>query len=137
VGTVDYSNPICCWFRLFTHGEGEPNFEQGFVFQLPGGATSEPKKTLVTALTGIVPNPFNPQTTIEYSLASQGRVEIKIYDVAGRLVETLANETQVAGQHSVVWKGTDRRGSPVASGIYFVRMNTAGQVFTKKMVLLK
>lgn len=135
-GTVDYSSPACCSFPTFTHNEGEPDFGESLVFQLPQSAPP-PKRALVTALMGIVPNPFNPQTTIQYSLARQGKVEIKIYDVAGRLVETLANEAQIAGQHSVVWKGNDRRGSPVASGIYFVRLNAAGEVFTRKMVLLK
>ncbi|HEX6791144.1 MAG TPA: right-handed parallel beta-helix repeat-containing protein, partial [Candidatus Krumholzibacteria bacterium] len=137
VGTVDYTEPKCCSFPVFSHGEGEPDFGEGFIFQLPGDASPERKKPSVTGLFGILPNPFNPQTTIRYSLASQTRVEIAIYDVAGRLVQVLANETQVVGQHSLVWKGTDRRGSPVASGIYFVRMIAAGEVFTRKMVLLK
>jgi flagellar hook assembly protein FlgD len=104
-----------------------------FIFHLP-----QPEaKPSVTEIVAVVPNPFNPTTTIQYALASQGKVEINIYDVAGRLVEELANGTEVAGPHSAVWNGTDRRGSPVASGVYFVRMVTNGQLFTKKMVLLK
>jgi flagellar hook assembly protein FlgD len=85
----------------------------------------------------IVPNPFNPTTTIHYSLAVPGNVEIHVYDVAGRLVQELVNGLRVAGPHSVAWTGTDRRGEAVASGIYFVRMVTPQQVFTKKMVMLK
>lgn len=137
VGTVNYTNPICCTFASFSHNEGEPEFEEGFVFQLPVAAPSEPRKTYVTGLTSIVPNPFNPTTTISYGLSAQGKVDIKIYDVAGRLVQELANGMQTAGPHSAVWTGTDRRGTQVASGVYFVRMVAAGQVFTKKMVMLK
>jgi len=134
-GVVNRDSVICCSFPKWAGGEGEPDPTM-FVFQLPNGSP-EPTRRLVTAIVGIVPNPFNPQTTIRYSLASQSRVEIKIYDVAGKLVEVLANETQVAGDHSAVWKGTDRRGSQVASGVYFVRMIAGNQVFTKKMLLLK
>jgi len=137
IGSVAYDSTTCpCSFPTFTHNEGEPDFGESFVFQLPR-TTPLREKALLTELVAIVPNPFNPQTTIQYSLASQGRVELKIYDVAGRLVEVLANETQIAGQHSVVWRGTDRHGSPVASGVYFVRLSAAGQVFTRKAILLK
>jgi parallel beta-helix repeat protein len=139
IGSVDYNSPVCPGsFPRWVGTEGEPEFEEwAMVYQMPGGAATDTQKRLMTELTNIVPNPFNPQTTIQYSLASHGRVEIKIYDVAGKLVQTLANETQVAGQHSVVWRGIDRRGSQVASGVYFVRMIAGSQVFTKKMVLLK
>jgi hypothetical protein len=135
-GSVDRAYPQCCPFPLFTHGEGEPVPEDGFVFQdEPVTLKTEARRT--TALIGVVPNPFNPNTTIRYSLASPGKVEINIYDVGGRLVQALANETQVAGQHSLEWKGTDRAGAPAASGIYFVRMVANGQTFTRKMALLK
>ena len=138
-GSVDHNYPVCPGsFPRWVGTEGEPEFEEwGLVYQVPGGSTPDGRKPLVTGLTGIVPNPFNPETTIQYSLRGQSKVDIKIYDVAGRLVDVLASETQVAGQHSVVWRGTDRRGSSVASGVYFVRMIAGSQVFTKKMVLLK
>jgi parallel beta-helix repeat protein len=136
IGSVDYSDAQCCNFPVFAHGVGEPAPVDGFVFQAEP-APAAPKERITTALVAIVPNPFNPTTTIQYSLASQGRVEIDVYDVAGRLVERLARETQVAGKHAVVWEGKDRKGSPVASGVYFVRMSAAGQLFTRKMVLLK
>jgi len=128
VGNVNRTNPICCEFDTYEGGEGDP----------PGPvAPFEPTKANATGLVAIVPNPFNPTTTIHYSLASQGHVELNIYDVAGRLVEELTRGTQSAGPHAAVWNGTDRQGSPVASGVYFVRMASTGQVFTKKMILLK
>ena len=135
-GSVDRAYPQCCSFPLFTHGEGEPVPEDGFVFQSePASPKAETRRT--TALVGIVPNPFNPSTTIRYSLGSQSKVEIGVYDVAGRLIRTLVNETETAGEHSIDWRGADGRGALVASGIYFVRMTSQGQVFTQKMVLLK
>jgi hypothetical protein len=134
-GTVDRNSPICCSFPRWddeTIIEPEPSL---FVYQMPLPASAP--KLQPTALVAIVPNPFNPTTTIHYNLAASSRVDIKVYDVSGRLIQELASGTQVAGPQSVVWTGTDRRGAHVASGVYFVRMVAGGQVFTRKMVMLK
>jgi parallel beta-helix repeat protein len=91
----------------------------------------------VTGISAIVPNPFNPTTTVHYSLAAPGAVQIRVYDVAGRFVRELVNRTEPAGDHVVPWNGIDRTGNPVASGIYFVKMDAGRESFTRKMVLLK
>jgi hypothetical protein len=83
------------------------------------------------------PNPFNPSTTIKYDMKDKGLVTVRIYDVAGRLVRTLVNETKDAGAYSAVWDGRNNIGADVASGIYFYKMDTAGFVATKKLVLLR
>ncbi|MBN1163518.1 MAG: T9SS type A sorting domain-containing protein [Candidatus Krumholzibacteriota bacterium] len=83
------------------------------------------------------PNPFNPSTMIRFSLKDRGRVSIRIYDVTGRLIETLLDEFRDAGAYEVQWTGTNNSGSPVASGIYFYQMRTGSYECTKKMVLLK
>jgi flagellar hook assembly protein FlgD len=62
---------------------------------------------------------------------------MRIYDVAGRLVRTLVNDTKEAGAYSAVWDGRNNGGSSVASGIYFYKMETAGFQATKKLVLLR
>jgi hypothetical protein len=69
----------------------------------------------VFALDGAHPNPFNPQTTIGYSIASPGRVLMRVYDVRGALVRTLVDGNQTAGPQSVRWDGTDGRGSQASS----------------------
>jgi hypothetical protein len=84
-----------------------------------------------------VPNPFNPFTTIHYSLPEPGRVILEIFDVNGRRVTTLASGRQPAGEATVVWKGADDRGDSVASGVYFYRLRFAGQSITRKMILLR
>ena len=84
-----------------------------------------------------VPNPFNPVTTIRYSVGGTGRVELGVYDVGGRLVTRLVNATQPAGIYNVSWDGRDERGSQVSSGVYFYRLRTPGSAQTRKMVLLK
>ena len=83
------------------------------------------------------PNPFNPTTTIAFSIAARGHVELNVYDVGGRLVRTLANEVRPAGAHRVTWDGRDANGEPVASGVYFCRLNAGVFSQTKKMVMLK
>jgi hypothetical protein len=85
------------------------------------------------------PNPFNPTTTIKYSIADRGQVTLKIYNAAGQLVRTLVNEEQapVAGGFSKVWNGLNDRGQSVASGVYFYQLTAKNFEQTKKMVLLK
>jgi hypothetical protein len=83
------------------------------------------------------PNPFNPTTTIDYSISKDGPVSINIYNVNGQLVRTLVNEFKPKGQYSVVWNGKHEHGTSVTSGMYFYRMQTAGFVKTKKLVLLR
>jgi flagellar hook assembly protein FlgD len=83
------------------------------------------------------PNPFNPQTTVEYSLSAVERVSINIYDARGKLVFELVNKIMPVGEHRVTWNGVDRDGRTVGSGIYFVKMAAGPHVDTHKIVLLK
>ncbi len=87
------------------------------------------------------PNPFNPVTTIDFSLATAGRATIRVFDAAGRVVRTLMDSPVEAGEHAAVWDGTTDTGNRAASGVYFVRMEAAGHMdafhATRKLVLLK
>ncbi len=91
-----------------------------------------------TMLRGSYPNPFNPSTTIEYYLASGAKVNLALYDVAGRRVRTLvAGAFTEAGVHKVNWNGTDDNGKKLASGIYFAHFVAEGQASAKKLILLR
>jgi hypothetical protein len=83
------------------------------------------------------PNPFNPSTRIVFDIPSREYTRLEIFDVRGRLVRALVDETLSAGAHSVDWDGRDwmRRDAP--SGVYFYRLRAAGKTETKKMILLK
>jgi hypothetical protein len=99
------------------------------------GAAKIPK---AFALYQNAPNPFNPTTTIRYDVPlGGGKVTLKVYDVSGRIVQTLVDAVQSAGQKTARWIGTNERGERVATGIYFYRMEAAGFVKTRKMVLLR
>ncbi len=83
------------------------------------------------------PNPFNPETRIDYSLVKDGKVTISVYDMQGRLVTSLVNEFKPMGNYSVVWDGTNQRNEALPSGIYLVKMVSSGQMITQKVTLLK
>jgi hypothetical protein len=91
----------------------------------------------VTALGSVHPNPFNPQTTVDFTLASGMKVAIAIYDVKGSLVRRLVDESMPAGQHHATWNGADDAGRPASSGIYFVRMIAGSYTEVRKIVMLK
>jgi hypothetical protein len=78
------------------------------------------------------PNPFNPTTNIRFTLRQRGQVSLKIYDLAGRLVETLVNDVLAVGTYSVDWKPSN-----LASGTYFYTLEASQFKQTKKMLLLK
>ncbi len=83
------------------------------------------------------PNPFNPNTTIEYTLHRSGPVELRIHDLKGRVVRDLVVEVREAGTHEVIWDGRDNTGGLVPSGVYFCRAAADQQADALKLVLLK
>jgi len=88
-------------------------------------------------LNGNYPNPFNPTTTITYSLQEDLLVNITIYDMMGRKIKTLVNSQQTAGFKSIQWNATNNQGQPVSTGVYLYSIQTDQLSLTKKMVLLK
>ncbi len=93
-------------------------------------------ETMVTpeifALYPNYPNPFNPVTNIKFSIPENQKVYLGIYSVTGRLVETLVNESRVAGFHTIQWNAGRH-----ASGVYFYRLDSGTKSMTQKMILLK
>ena len=89
------------------------------------------------ALRSNVPNPFNPSTMIEFSLAQSGPVELVVYDALGRQVRTLVSSVQSAGVHQVRWDGRGGAGAQVSSGVYFYRLRAGEFEQTRRMMLIK
>ncbi len=83
------------------------------------------------------PNPFNPATTIQFGLQRESRVLLSIYDVSGRLVRIVLDESRPAGRYAEAWDGRDNIGRAVASGVYFYKLETETLKRTKKMILLR
>ena len=101
-----------------------------------GAESSVPRYRL--ALHAARPNPFNPRTRLEFELPHSARARLEVFDVSGRMVATLLDESRPAGPGSVVWDGTATRGVPVSSGVYLYRLSVDGSPrIARKMVLLK
>ena len=98
---------------------------------------STPHVSLDYRLEQNYPNPFNPATRISYSLAQAGHVKLMIYDILGRKVRTIQNQFMTAGSHQIIWNGDTSSGDPVASGIYFYKLEANNHSEIRKMVLLK
>ncbi len=83
------------------------------------------------------PNPFNPTTTITYSLAQAGPVSVKVYNMQGQLIRTLVDSHVSEGQHSVAWNGLNDKGEQVSSGMYFYKVTSNNETTTERMMLMK
>jgi hypothetical protein len=129
---VDYLVP-----DIFALGEPVPLVP---VIEIPRGRNTAGEgegAPSVTALRSAYPNPFNPSTTIPFSVVSQDHVSLRIYDAQGKLVRELENDVVPAGQHEVVWDGKDNAGNQMATGVYFVRFVAGSYEMTRKVVMLK
>ncbi len=83
------------------------------------------------------PNPFNPSTTISFNLPYSGHLNLKIFNIRGELVQTLADEPHEAGPGRIVWSGKEQSGGQAASGVYFYELRFGDELLTEKMMLLK
>ena len=127
-----------------TGGVPEPGYEHDVGLLLnrvrigtPVGTGVPDDEVLATSLIRVYPNPFNPTTTIEYSLASYTRAMLRIVDSSGRVVATLIDGLAGPCDATVTWDGMTDGGLRAASGVYFVVMEADGETSTQKMVLLK
>ncbi|MBI9030410.1 T9SS type A sorting domain-containing protein [bacterium] len=90
-----------------------------------------------TRLHNAYPNPFNPSTTISYTLKEAGNVKIEVFDIKGRKIWDKSVTHDLPGLHSIVWNGLNNKGKEVASGLYYCRLSSGNYRETNKMVLLK
>ncbi len=83
------------------------------------------------------PNPFNPETRIEFSIPSDNNVKLEIFNIKGQKINTLVNKFETKGNHSVIWNGKSQSGSACSSGIYFYRLTSGNATQTHKMIMMK
>ncbi|HTR80661.1 MAG TPA: T9SS type A sorting domain-containing protein, partial [Bacteroidota bacterium] len=106
----------------------------GTTTTVQGEGTNTPK---VFDLSNNYPNPFNPSTTINYSVPTNGIVSLVVYNILGQQVRTLVNAPMNAGRYSIVWDGRGEAGSVLSSGVYLYRLQAGSMAIVKKMLLLK
>lgn len=83
------------------------------------------------------PNPFNSSTTISFNIPRHDQITLSIYDITGRKLRTLIDNTLSAGAYSVIWDSRNSHGDPVSTGIYLCRLKSSSQAATRKLLLLK
>lgn len=88
-------------------------------------------------LSANVPNPFNPETRIEYSIPADGLVNMEIFNIRGQKIRTMVNQHIEKGDHFVIWNGKDKYGNSCSSGVYFYRLSYGNTSKTRKMALIK
>ncbi len=136
---LEYAGPPQLWIRLEvadTTGQNLfiPGYSAGEVSVLSPMDAGYDQLNLPTKLElkQNFPNPFNPSTTIAFSVPERSPVNLTVYNILGQSVETLVDEVMNAGSYEINWQASDK-----ASGIYFYRLVFKDQVLTKKMALLK
>jgi parallel beta-helix repeat protein len=132
------SPPFSCYYHIVTvDSDGHVGGYSERLDTEPAIGVEEGELPRALAIAAIVPNPFNPRTTIWYDVPSAAPVSLRVFDLRGRRIRQLVSGPMPAGRHSVVWDGKDERGLDVAAGIYFVRMANGRDAVTGKVVLAK
>jgi hypothetical protein len=112
----------------------DPSDDDGYESGVDEG---DPNIPLLTRLAQPSPNPFNAELVIPFEMAAPGRVSLAVYDVRGRLVRSLVNETVGMGGHQIRWDGRDKSGQTASSGIYFVKFQSGSVSEVKRVTLVK
>ncbi len=122
---------------LDSNDPANPSLTVPVTLNVGGGISAVGDTPSAFALTGVVPNPFNPKTTIYFNLPQTQNVSLRLYDVQGRLIRDLVNGVKQVGSNQVDWDGRDSSGRAVASGTYFARLESEGLTSVKSMVLVR
>ncbi len=148
IAIVDYNNSSAIGFDTSQNGFSYKKTNAGWeaittgevlihcIAQVPT-ANDDPGIIPFTLTSTNYPNPFNPVTSISYSVPKDGQTTITIYNTKGQVVRNLFNNKVKAGSYKVSWNGTDNLGNPVVSGIYFYRLDNNQKSITNKMLLSK
>jgi hypothetical protein len=137
VGVVTLSLPdtIYAGLMVTAHNDGalcEARFENVELFREGSSVESETLTPSLLILHSAYPNPFNPSTTISFSLPSRSYVLLKVFDIMGQEVTTLVNEELPAGNYYRQWDASN-----ISSGVYFYRLQSGSFIETKKIILLR
>ena len=134
-------NPMGANYRMAVEPilVSDKSVNEVLVLKLAGGSEEEKleDRVILTASLSAYPNPFNPQTKIEFVVPNTGFVKLDVYDLRGHLVRELVACKMDAGKHSVTWNGSSSSGKPASSGVYFARYANGESVLSKQLVLLK
>ncbi len=129
--------PTYMFGKIFCFAPGNSSNVSYFNFGYTYPNSDDSNPALNTIVSSNYPNPFNPTTTIEYSVPETGNVSIDIYNILGQRVDTLINSEHSKGTHTIQWDGVDDNQNALSSGIYFYKVSQNGKSVTKKIVMMK
>jgi|GEM_PF-6562104 len=129
-------------FIEFKLTDGNPeliSYDERLILQRPQINSIKPRPNSLEkfVLNSNYPNPFNSNTSIQYSLPRQSAVNLMIYDITGRMIKNWQFENQSCGWHEIIWNGTNSYGQQVSTGVYIYQLQAGDVVETKKMVFMK
>lgn len=118
---------------------GETETHGPISLQIPdGGGGESPEVPIVYGLHQNYPNPFNPDTSISFALEEAGPVQLDVYNIKGqKVIRLLDDEVEENKNITIYWNGSNAKGKPVASGVYFYRLKTSSMTYNRKMLLTK
>lgn len=130
-------NSQWAWKNLVSYGiNGSAIMSAQFRPYLLNNETEELPSPLNIEITNY-PNPFNPNTVIQYTVKRKDSVCLDIYNIRGQKVITLVNEIQTPGQYQISWNGKDQQGKALSSGVYFAKITTVSSSAVRKMIMIK
>ncbi len=113
-------------------------FFEGLRAARAGQVANRPSREVAgSALVSAWPSPFNPSTTVSYTVGTPGSIRLAVYNTAGQLVRTLVSGDVQAGEHTAVWNGTDGSGRAASGGVYIVRLTTSTDAASQRVTLLR
>ena len=127
-------------YMLFNQNDFDYNINHDIIVEESSTPEDEitPENSHSTLLKANYPNPFNPTTTIEFSLQCDSEINLSIYNINGQKIKTLAQNKFTKGTHSIIWNGKDESGKPVTSGVYLYQLDINDKTkAVKKCLLLK
>jgi len=137
-GPIDAPWPMLGKNQFRTSNAGDTRVAKIGIRNTNGTAVETAAAPVDFAIKGNYPNPFNPTTTIEFSLNKAEKTSLTIYNVAGQRVrELILNANMAPGVHSILWNGKDDSGKAVSSGVYFARLNAGAASAVKSMMMVK
>jgi hypothetical protein len=122
---------------VYAEGESAPSQSSTVTPSQDANIQQELIDTAETKLQKNYPNPFNPETSIDFYLKNPELVIIEIFNIRGQKIKTLVNSKMSAGNHNVIWNGLNDRGEKMPSGVYFYRMRTDDYKAARRMILIK
>ena len=120
-----------------TNLDGTESFFGPITLTYEADEEQTPELDVVTCIKSVFPNPFNPNTTVSYTLATPSKVRFAIYNSRGQLVKDVNVGSKDVGDYTLTWDGNDQNGRAVTTGVYFIRMDAGSSSFSRKVVLMK